>query len=139
MTLNDAFNIAANGLSTQRTRMETIASNLANVNSTRTPEGGPYQRRFPIFESVPAQPAAGPAPGPQTVRVLEIREDDADPILRFEPGHPDADDEGYVAYPNIDPVIETVDMVSATRSYEANVTMIKSVRTMLRSALDIIR
>jgi flagellar basal-body rod protein FlgC len=114
--------------------METVASNLANARTTRTPEGGPYKRIAPVFVVT----AVGESGSLRGVRVTDIVEDPAPPVLRFEPGHPDADLEGYVRYPNVDPVKEMVDMLSATRSYEANVTLIKSVRGMLQSALQIL-
>jgi flagellar basal-body rod protein FlgC len=134
MSLSRAFDIGSLGLSAQRTRMETVASNLANARTTRTPEGGPYKRIAPVFVVTPVSESAAL----RGVRVTEIVEDPSPPVLRFEPGHPDADVEGYVAYPNVDPVKEMVDMLSATRSYEANVTLIKSVRGMLQSALQIL-
>jgi flagellar basal-body rod protein FlgC len=134
MSLQRAFEIGSLGLSAQRTRMETVASNLANARTTRTPEGGPYKRIAPVFVVTGVADSAAL----RGVRVTEIVEDPAPPVLRFEPGHPDADPEGYVAYPNVDPVKEMVDMLSATRSYEANVTLIKSVRGMLQSALQIL-
>jgi flagellar basal-body rod protein FlgC len=134
MSLNRAFDIGSLGLSAQRTRMETVASNLANARTTRTPEGGPYKRIAPVFVVTPVAENAAL----RGVRVTEIVEDPSPPVLRFEPGHPDADVEGYVRYPNVDPVKEMVDMLSATRSYEANVTLIKSVRGMLQSALQIL-
>ena len=140
MSLTRAFQIGAAGLSAQRTRMETIASNMANARTTRTPEGGPYKRQAPLFAAEPLSTRFGDELGRslRSVRVSEIAVDDAPPILRHEPGHPDADASGFVAYPNVDPVREMVDMLSATRSYEANVTVIKSVREMGRSALQII-
>jgi len=134
MSLQRAFDIGSLGLSAQRTRMETVASNLANARTTRTAEGGPYKRIAPVFEATSAD-ESGSLRG---VRVTEIAEDTSPPVLRFEPGHPDADVEGFVAYPNVDPVKEMIDMLSATRSYEANVTVIKSVRGMLQSALQIV-
>lgn len=140
MSLQRAFVIAAQGLTAQRTRMETISSNMANMRSTRSPEGGPYRRLAPLFVSAPvASPFAdGPERMLRTVRVERIVADGREPVRRYEPDHPDADAEGYVAYPNVDPVEEMVDMLSATRSYEANVTLVKSVRDMLHAALDIL-
>lgn len=141
MSLERAFLIAASGLAAQRTRMEIVASNLANARTTRTPEGGPYRRKEPVFV---AEPLAAPfekslAGALRSVRVERIVEDPAPPALRYEPGHPDADADGFVPYPNVDPVEEMVDMLSATRSYEANVTLVRSVREMFRSALGILR
>jgi flagellar basal-body rod protein FlgC len=140
MSLKTAFHIAAAGLSAQRTRMETVSSNLANVRTTRTPEGGPYRRLLPVFvaEPVPTAPEDPPQRLLHSVRVDRIVEGDEKPLLRFEPEHPDADERGFVAYPNIDPAREMVDMLSAVRSYEANITVVKSVRGMLRAALEIL-
>jgi flagellar basal-body rod protein FlgC len=121
--------------------METVASNLANARTTRTAEGGPYRRREPIFTAEPVAASFADRLGKtlRAVRVERIAEDPAPPMLRFEPGHPDADEAGFVAYPNVDPVKEMVDMLSATRSYEANVTLVRSVRDMLKNALSIVR
>ncbi len=141
MSLERAFAIAATGLAAQRTRMELVASNLANARTTRTPEGGPYRRREPVFlaEPLPARFEDSLAGALRSVRVERVVEDSSPPALRFEPGHPDADADGFVLYPNVDPVEEMVDMLSATRSYEANVTLVRSVREMFRSALGILR
>ena len=133
MSLQGAINISVSGLTTQRTRMEAIASNLANSETTRTAGGGPYRRRIPIFRTEAGEGAA------RSVAVERVVLDDAPPLIRFEPGHPDADADGRVAYPNVDPVREMVDMMSATRSYEANITALKSVRAMKTATLDITR
>ena len=127
MSLQKAFQISASGLTAQRVRMETIASNLANARTTRTDEGGPYQRKSPIFSatSVGETFKNTITSALSGVRVDRIYEDNAPPVLRFEPGHPDANPEGFVAYPDIDPVKEMVDMLSATRSYEANINVVK--------------
>lgn len=140
MSLQRAFIIAGSGLVAQRSRMETVASNLANARTTRTPEGGPYQRLSPVFVAQPLGSAFAEQLAAQLrgVRVQEIFADPSPPVLRFEPGHPDADPRGFVAYPNVDPVREMVDMLSATRSYEAGVTVVRSVRDMSRTTLEII-
>lgn len=145
MSLKDAFSIAASGLTAQRVRMESIASNLANARTTRTPEGGPYKRRDPVFVAEPTAPAATPAagdpfaPSMRGVRVERIAEDPSAPVMKYEPGHPDADAAGFVAYPNVDSVQEMVNLLSASRSYEANVTMVRGLREMSRQALGILR
>jgi flagellar basal-body rod protein FlgC len=140
MSLQRAFAISATGLTAQRTRMETVASNLANVRTTRTPEGGPYRRQAPVFTAEPLDVSFDDTLGRalRAVEVQRIVQDDSEPLLRYEPGHPDADESGFVAYPNIDPVKEMVDMLSATRSYEANVTVVRSVKDMSNHALQII-
>ena len=140
MSLKQAFDVSASGMSAQRTRMETIASNLANVRTTRTAEGGPYRRRAPVFVTEAFRGRWRDAlNGLRKVKVETIAEDPSAPVMRYEPGHPDADAAGYVAYPNVDAAQEMVDMLSATRSYEANINVLKSLRTMVRSALDILR
>ena len=140
MSLQRAMGIGATGLAAQRSRMELVSSNLANARTTRTPEGGPYRRQQPVFAAQPLH--AGPADplgrALRSVRVVGIVQDPAPPLLRFEPGHPDANADGMVAYPNVDPVKEMVDMLSATRSYEAGVTLVRSVREMMQGALQII-
>lgn len=140
MSLMRAMGIAAAGLTAQRVRMEVIASNLANVSTTRTAAGGPYQRQQPVFT---AQPVAGPfsdvlGESLRTVKVESIVLDPSPPVKRFEPGHPDADPAGFVSYPNVDPTVEMVDMLSASRSYSANVTLIRAVRAMTRAIIQII-
>ncbi|MCP3979375.1 MAG: flagellar basal body rod protein FlgC [bacterium] len=140
MSLARAMAIGAGGLEAQRTRMELVASNLANVGTTRTSEGGLYRRRTPVFV---AQPIAAERSDPlgqalYAVRVERIAEDPSAPLMRYEPGHPHANADGEVAYPNVDPVREMVDMLSATRSYEAQVTLVRSVREMMSGALQII-
>ena len=143
MGILSSFNTSATGLTAQRLRMSVIANNLANIDTTRTPSGDPYRRQFVIFESILAK--AGEVrtlkeehlPRSLGVAVSGIIEDTSSPRLVYEPGHPDANEEGYVAFPNIDPVTEMVDMISATRAYEANVTAINSAKTMAMRALEI--
>jgi flagellar basal-body rod protein FlgC len=140
MSLNKAMAIASSGLTAQRTRMEVVSSNLANAKTTRTSEGGPYRRKEPIFVAESFQQAFDDVMGGSLryVRVSSISEDTAPFLKRYEPGHPDADAEGIVLYPNVDPVREMVDMLSATRSYEANVTLVRNIREMMGSALQIL-
>lgn len=143
-----AIDTSASGLTAQRLRMDIIAGNIANVDSTRTPEGGPFKRQLAVFASrsevtfrkFPFLPmkikTELEAPG-DGVKVLEIMKDPSPPRLRYEPGHPDANSEGYVAYPNVDVVKEMVDMISASRAYEANVTSINAAKSMFNRALSI--
>src|SRR4051812_19215333 len=135
-----AMEVAASGLSAERTRMNTIASNLANARTTRTPDGGPYKRVDPVFEAVPLERSGVVNPlgnAVSAVRVNQVRQDTRDPMLVYEPGHPDADANGYVRYPNVNVVEEMVNMITASRAYEAGVTSIESVKSMARSALAI--
>ncbi|MBC7753429.1 MAG: flagellar basal body rod protein FlgC [Moraxellaceae bacterium] len=138
------FRIAGSGMSAQRARLNSISSNIANINTTRTPEGGPYRRKDVIFESVPdaknfsdiVSKQAGNADFDQ-VQVSDIIYDRKAPLMKFEPNHPDANAEGYVAYPNVNLMEEMTNMVQATRSYEANVQAIQATKDMALSALEI--
>ena len=131
-----AFEVAASGLSAERTRMNTIASNLANARTTRTDEGGPYRRIDPVFQAVALRGASGPQAA-SMVKITRIQQDTRDPQRVFEPGHPDADAAGYVGYPNVNVVEEMVNMITASRAYEAGVTSIETVKGMAHSALGI--
>ena len=132
------MDITASGLAAQRLRMETVASNLANANSTRTAEGGPYQRRDVVFKAV--QPAAFRDvldASLREVRVAGVVQDQSPPRKKYEPGHPDADRQGFVGYPNVDPVVEMVNLLGAARSYEANITVMEATKNMMLRALEI--
>ncbi|MEI7894943.1 MAG: flagellar basal body rod protein FlgC [Myxococcales bacterium] len=132
-----AMEVAASGLSAERARMNTVASNLANARTTRTADGGPYKRLDPVFQSVPLVKGNLASNSVSLVRVRAIQEDTRDPMLVHEPGHPDADPQGYVKYPNVNVVEEMVNMMTASRAYEAGVTSLESIKTMARSALQI--
>lgn len=143
MSFLDALKTSASGLSAQRLRMNLISSNLANINTTRTAEGGPYKRKDAVFAASPQQTSFEEAlsrhmePQNVEVQVTEIRDDLRAPIVKFDPGHPDADQEGYVTLPNINVVEEMVNMISASRSYEANVTAIRATKEMAADAMEI--
>jgi flagellar basal-body rod protein FlgC len=136
---------AASGLTAQRLRMDVIAENIANVNTTRTPEGGPYKRKRVIFSTqqptpfftIPFLTNKRPTPLPGGVRVVAIEEDPSPPRIEYRPGHPDADKDGYLRVPNINIVTEMTDMISATRAYEANVSTIRASRTIMMRAIRI--
>ena len=134
-----AMEIAASGLTAERTRMNTIASNLANARTTRTEQGGPYKRLDPIFEAkaLDQNGEVGAANGVSLAKVARIEQDQCPGTLVYEPGHPDANAEGYVEYPNVNAVEEMVNMITASRAYEAGITSIDTVKRMARSALDI--
>jgi flagellar basal-body rod protein FlgC len=135
-----ALEISASGLSAERVRMNTIASNLANAHTTRTPEGGPFKRLDPVFEAVGLQGIGEPYSadsGVALVNVSRIAADTRPGTLVYEPGHPDANAQGYVEYPNVNAVEEMVNMITASRAYEAGITSIESVKQMARSALSI--
>ena len=144
MDLFKAMEITASGLNAERSRMNTIASNLANAKTTRTEDGkGPYKRLDPVFTSVPLTQKFDDLVGDKAasaasiVRVNEIRQDQNPPMMVFEPGHPDADPNGYVAMPNVNVVQEMVNMITASRAYEAGVTVMQTVKGMARTALNI--
>jgi flagellar basal-body rod protein FlgC len=148
MGLFNSFVISASGLTAQRLRMDVISNNIANVNTTRTENGGPYQRQRVIFEPrgeklqflFPAIFNKSKMLNQfQGVRVTGIVDDPTPPKLVYDPGHPDADKNGYVAMPNVNIVKEMVDMISATRAYEANVTAVNSAKQMAARALDMLK
>lgn len=138
MGLFHTFDISASGLTAQRLRMETIANNVANANTTRSENGGgPYRRQMPVFAARLAS-INGRLTG-AGVRVLGIVEAGDPPRLVYDPGHPDADEQGYVRYPNVNVVTEMVDMIGASRAYEANLAALNAARAMAVSAIDIAR
>jgi flagellar basal-body rod protein FlgC len=139
-----AMAASSSGMSAQRFRMNIISANIANAETTRTPEGGPYRRRDVIFGALPAQRSfeeelrARVSPdAPLHVKVLGVSVDKRAPILKFDPSHPDANDQGYVAMPNINPMEEMVNLMLATRSYEANVAAFNATKSMAIKALEI--
>ncbi len=137
MRVFSALDISASGLYAERTRMNVIANNLANSNSTRTPEGGPFRRQLVVLQGVQAK-----RPGDLAglgVRVKGVIDDNSPFPLAYDPGHPDANADGYVAMPNVNVVEEMVDMITALRAYEANVTAIDASKNMVRASLDILR
>lgn len=143
MDFSKAMNVSSSGLTAQRMRMNTISSNIANINTTRTPEGGPYRRKDVVFEAIPEAKSFGeilmsqPDRNIQRVQVTDVAVDRKAPLLKYEPDHPDANDQGYVAYPNINLMEEMANMIQATRSYEANVSAMQATKDMAISALEI--
>jgi len=141
----DAMMISSSALTAQRTRMNLIASNLANALTTRTPEGGPYKRKDAMFAAMPMEKNSFSSildkksqPDANGVEVMEIMEDHNPPRLQYDPSHPDANQQGYVAYPNVNVIEEMTDMISATRSYEANVTASKASMSMQMKAMELL-
>lgn len=141
----NSLDTAASGLSAQRLRMDIISQNIANINTTRTEKGTPYRRKVVVFEE---RSPSGPFSEylseksrerivGKGVRVARITEDGSAFKRVYDPGHPDADDEGYVQMPNVDAVTEMINMISASRSYEANVTSINTTKSMAIKALEI--
>jgi len=143
MNFIDALHISASGLTSQRLRMNVVSSNIANSHTTRTPEGGPYKRKDVVFSSHPVGNSFQDMMNSQMsdklsgVRVVDIIDDPGPPILKYDPQHPDADAKGFVRLPNINMIKEMVNMMSATRSYEANVTAVKATKNMAQKALEI--
>jgi len=142
MSLFGSMQVSASGMAAQRTRAELLVENMANAETTRTPEGGPYKRKDVIFSSEPQtspfsavfQNEVG-----EGVEVSDITVDTRPPEMRYMPGHPDADANGYVAFPRINPAEDMVDLLNSTRSYEANVAAISSVKDMISRSIDIMR
>lgn len=139
MKLQDISDIAVSGLLAQRSRMAVTASNIANAETTRTAEGGPYLRRDPVFRttSLGGPFASRLERALRGVEVSGVAKDPRPPVTRFDPGHPDADADGFVAYPRVSVVEELTNMMSASRSYEANLVILNKVRSMSRAALQI--
>jgi flagellar basal-body rod protein FlgC len=125
------LNTSATGLSAQRIRINIIANNLANANTTKTDNGEPYRRKDLVFKEVLEGEYKG------GVKVDRIVEDKKPYVLKYEPGHPDANEEGYVQYPNVNPTEEMVNMIEASRSYEANVTVLNTAKQLAMRALEI--
>ena len=143
MSFLDALRASASGLNAQSLRMKLISGNLANMHTTRTAEGGPYQRKEAVFAAQAAGPSFKDLLATQRmgdleeVQTVEIVRDGREPIYKYDPEHPDADENGRVAYPNISLAEEMVDLISATRSYEANVAVIRATKNMVQKALEI--
>lgn len=143
MSLFSALSIGASGMSAQRARAELLVENLANAETTRTPEGGPYRRKDAVFESAlvdsPFASVFGAQVQSEGVAVSEVVTDTRDPERRYLPGHPDADASGYVAFPRINPAEDMVDLMGATRSYQANVAAIAAVKDMIQRSIELLR
>jgi flagellar basal-body rod protein FlgC len=145
MSLFSAISVSASGMEAQRTRAELLVENLANAETTRTPEGGPYRRKDAIFHTQAAdQPFHSilsaqfdqAAPG---VGVSEITVDQTEPPKVYIPGHPDADKDGYVAMPKMNPAEDMVDLIGASRNFQANVAAISAVKDMIQRSIDLFR
>ncbi len=154
-----SFDISGYGLSAQRVRVNIISSNIANANTTRTDEGGPYRRREVIFRAFDFNKVLNaklgkdnqqlkyedplnegdlgkePKPAIMSVYIPKIARDDREPLMKYDPSHPDANSEGYVAYPNVNPVVEMADLIEATRAYQANVSAFQSAKNMATNAI----
>ena len=142
MNLFGVLQISASALLAERQRAEIVAVNLANVETTRTPEGGPFRRLEVVFRAVPVVAATQPLEAAdwaaRAVAVSAVVQDTAPPLRRYEPGHPDADAQGYVAYPAIDPAMEMVDLMGAARAYELNATAVQATKNMIATSIDLL-
>ena len=147
----DGYNVSSSGMSAQRTRINVVSANIANAKTTHTQEGGPYKKQQVVFEDILLANAkktnSNDVESTNTknsdislrgVGVKSIIQSDAKPIMKYEPTHPDANNEGYVAYPDINPVIEMVDLIEAMRSYEANVASFNTHKNIDSKTLDIL-
>ena len=143
----DMLNISGSALSAERQRSEIIATNMANAETTHTDAGGPFQRKEVVFSSAgnasfhmalastnsSLQRTAG------TVRISQVVDDQTPPVMRYEPGHPDADKDGFVAYPAINPVQEMVDLMGSTRAYQLNASAVAAAKQMIQQSIDILK
>lgn len=143
MSLFSVLSIGASGMEAQRTRAELLVENLANAETTRTPEGGPYRRKDAVFTSTSVSSPFASVFDAQMqeagVTVADIVTDTRDPERRYFPGHPDADANGYVAFPRINPAEDMVDLMGASRNYQANVAAISAVKDMIERSFDLLR
>lgn len=146
MSFLNSFDISASGMTAQRQRLDVAAENIANINTTRTASGGPYRRKLVVLQEKPSTSfrsvfysrlAQNNLPEKGGVQVSQIFEDGSDLNPVYNPEHPDADENGYVMMPNVDLVKETVDSMSATRSYEANITAFNAIKLMAQKALEV--
>ena len=145
MSLFSVLSVSASGMAAHRARAELLTENLANAETTRTAEGGPYRRKDAIFSTEPVETsfsslfeeAAGSAL--EGVKVSDVVVDNRDPERRYLPGHPDADQNGYVAFPRVNPAEDMVDLMNASRSYQANVAAMSAVKDMIQRSIDLLR
>jgi len=136
--LIDTFNVAGSGLAAERLRMQTIATNMANARTTRTADGGPYQRRVPVFRAVEVDPFGDELDrAAARVEVEGIQTDGRAPQRIYDPSHPDAGADGYVLMPDINVMQEMVDLMTTSRTYEANASAVEATRDMALRALEI--
>jgi flagellar basal-body rod protein FlgC len=140
MDFLSALRVSGSGLAAERVRVNLASSNLANAESTRGPDGQPYRRLDPVMEAVSFEPLApGGGPSAAGVKVARVQADEGPGRRVFSPNHPDADESGFVTFPDVNPVHEIVNLMSASRGYEANASAIDTLKTMAQRALDIAR
>lgn len=143
MSLFNSLSVSASGMSAQRLRAEVLVENLANSETTRTPDGGPYRRKDVLFQSAPQTSPFSSVFEAELegngVEIGDVVEDDREPDKRYMPGHPDADANGYVAFPRMNPAADMVDLMGASRGYQANVAAISAVKDMINRSIDLLR
>ncbi|MGA2671888.1 MAG: flagellar basal body rod protein FlgC [Terracidiphilus sp.] len=147
MNLFDSLQVSGSALSAERQRSEIIATNMANAETTHTEAGGPYRRREVVFHSPGASSfrfalaSTGSLNGtpPGGVQISEVVDDPTPPVMRYEPGHPDANKDGYVAYPAINPVMEMVDLMGSVRAYQLNASAVAAAKQMIQQSIDILK
>jgi flagellar basal-body rod protein FlgC len=142
MSLFSAMSVSASGMAAERVRAELLVENLANAETTRTPEGGPYRRKDAVFASLPMSTSFASlfeSHLQEGVAVAEISVDSRDPEQRYLPGHPDAGPDGYVAFPRINPAEDMVDLTGAARGFQANVAAISAVKDMIMRSIDLFK
>jgi flagellar basal-body rod protein FlgC len=144
MNLFGVLEVSASAMVAERSRAEVVTSNMANLETTRTAAGGPYQRQLVVFRShrmpqFPLMLAGLRSSSAQGVNVDQVVSDRTPPVRRYEPGHPDADREGYVSYPAINPVEEMTDLLGAVRAYELNASAVQASKNMIQQAIEILR
>jgi len=142
MSLFAALQVSASGMQAERMRAETLVENMANAETTRTPEGGPYKRKDVVFSSeLQESPFSAVFQNELAtgVTVSEITEDNSPPDMRYLPSHPDANAEGYVAFPKINPAEDMADLLNTTRSYQANIAAMTAVKDMITHSIDLLR
>ena len=142
MDFLSALRITASGLSAERTRVNLATSNLANAESTRGPDGQPYRRLDPVLAATSFENALGAvdsSAAPQGVQVVEVAQDQSPGRKVYSPGHPDADPDGFVTFPNVNPIHEVVNLMSASKAYEANSSAVETLKGMAMRAIDIAR
>lgn len=145
MNFFDTLSISASALTAERQRTEIIAANLANADTTHTQAGGPYKRREVVFQSEAGSPfqfslasaRAGEVAG--GVKIADVVDDPTPPVMRYEPGHPDANKQGYVAYPAINPAMEMVDLMDSVRAYQLNASAIAATKQMIQQTIDVLK
>jgi flagellar basal-body rod protein FlgC len=149
MNLFGVMELSGTALKAERIRAEVVAANMANAETTRTEEGGPYQRQHVVFaatspqsspfQNVLAEKLGNEDEGAEGVEVAAVVADPGSPLRRYDPGHPDADSDGYVSFPDINPMTEMVDLMGATRSYGLNATAVQAEKGMLQSSIDLLK